>query len=288
MYYSKILADLKKQDRNPVNKMYLSELSLKWKNFQQLTENPASANADLAKALSKFLTVLHNRKFLYNKVKNNGFHEDSPIYSANYMNDLIAALMIRQPLTIQPGITWDFQPLNYKLAISGKNPAEIAAAPLVGSQETPPVLSLALNLDFQYRVSGKRNFTKGNFKLPFLLFFPIKNPTMADLFLLEHYAMQVKSTCHTAQVFLVCESLENCKEANFQDLNFKIFALLTESESNPYQISIQLIDKLDTAIKNVLYHSPESQLVIVKEKKKAAPAHPVPKTKTRHNRYKKK
>jgi hypothetical protein len=288
MYYSKILADLKKQDRNPVNKMYLSELSLKWKNFQQLTEDTSSANADLAEALSKFLTILHNRKFLYNKVRNNGFHEDSPIYSANYMNDLIATLMRRQPILTQTGISWDFQTLNYKLALSGRNPHEITESPLFRCQETPQVLSLALNLEYQYRITGKRNFTKAIFRLPYLLFFPMKHPAPEDIFLIEHYAQQVKSTCRVAQIFLISETLDNCRNCHFQDLPFKIFALHTESKNNPYQISAMMVDKLETAIKNVLYHSPESHLIFEKEKITAAPARTASKAKPHRNNYRKK
>jgi len=272
MYYSKILADLKKQDRNPVNKMYLGELLLKWKNFQKLTEDTSSANADLAEALSKFLNILHNRKFLYNRMRNNGFQEDSPIYSANYMNDLISALIKRQPILNQTGITWDFQPLNYKFALSGKNPMTITETPLFNSQKTSPVLSLALNLDYQYRVTGKRNFTKANFRLPFLLFFPIKHPTPEDIFVIEHYAMQMKSFSHVTQTFLLCESLKNCQDCDFQNLPFKTFALLTENNKNTYQISPMMVNRLETAIKNILFQSPESLLIVEKEITEAVPA----------------
>jgi flagellar capping protein FliD len=66
MYYSKILMDLSRQEKNPVNKMYLSEISLKWKSFQQLTEGTSATNQELAEALSQFLASLHNRKFIFN------------------------------------------------------------------------------------------------------------------------------------------------------------------------------------------------------------------------------
>ncbi|MDP8210759.1 MAG: hypothetical protein P9M05_08085 [Candidatus Stygibacter australis] len=290
MYYSKILTDLKKQERKPVNKMYLSEIALKWKAFQQLTEEPSSGNKELAEALSKFLGSLHNRKFLFNKLRGTGFDEDSPLFSASYINDLISSLMSRQPIMSEPGIVWDFQSLNYRLALKGNNPVEITRSPVISSQKTPPVLSLTLNLDYQYRVSGKRNFTKEIFNLPFLLFFVIKNLTAVDLFNIEHYALQVKSTCHIAQTFIICETLEKCLECNYQEIPVKIFALHLESRKNRNQISVSMVNSLETAIKNVLYHSPEAHMVKEAEKaiiptpQKEAP----PRTNSRRSNYKKK
>jgi len=288
MYYSKILTDLKKQERNPVNKMYLGEIALKWKPFQKLTEEPSSGNKELADALSKFLGSLHNRKFLFNKLRGTGFNEDSPLFSASYINDLISTLMSRQPIMSEPGIVWDFQSLNYRLALKGSNPVEITRSPQISSQKTPPVLSLTLNLDYQYRVSGKRNFTKKTFNLPFLLFFVIKNLTPLDLFNIEHYALQVKSTCHIAQTFVICETLEKCIECNFQEIPVKVFALHLESKKNRNQISVSMVNRLETAIKNVLYYSPEAHLV--KEVEKAiipTPQQEVsPKPKPRRSNYK--
>ena len=271
MYYSKILTDLKKQERNPVNKMYLGEIALKWKAFQQLTEEPSSGNKELAEALSKFLGSLHNRKFLFNKLRGTGFEEDSPIFSASYINDLIAAIMSRQPILSEPGIVWDFQALNYKLALKGDNPVEIARSPQIIGQKTPPVLSLTLNLDYQYRVNGKRNFTKETFNLPFLLFFVYKNLTALDIFNIEHYALQVKSTCKTAQTFIICETLDNCLECKFQEFPAKIIVLHLESKKNRNQISTTMVNCLETAIKNVLYRTPETIMNKETEKAKTPP-----------------
>lgn len=281
---------MKKQERNPVNKMYLGEIALKWKAFQQLTEDPASGNKELAEALSKFLGSLHNRKFLFNQLKKTGFVEDSPLFSASYINDLISALMSRQPIMSEPGIVWDFQALNYKLALKGNNPVEITQSPLISSQKTPPVLSLTLNLEYQYRVSGKRNFTKETFNLPFLLFFVIKNLTAVDLFNIEHYALQVKSTCHIAQTFVICETLDKCLECNYQEMPVKIFALHLESKKNHNQISVAMVNRLETAIKNVLYRSPEAHLIKEAEKAKLPAPQQLtpPKTMSRRNNYIKK
>ena len=290
MYYSKILLDLKKQERNPVNKMYLGEIALKWKAFQQLTEEPSSSNKELAEALSKFLGSLHNRKFLFNKLRSTGFEEDSLIFSANYINDLLAAIMSRQPILSEPGIVWDFQALNYKLALRGDNPVEIARSPQIIAQKTPPVLSLTLNLDYQYRVNGKRNFTKETFNLPFLLFFVYKTITAEDLFNIEHYALRVKSTCKTAQTFIICETLDKCLECKIEGFPAKIIVLHLESKKNKNQISTTTVNRLETAIKNVLYRNPET--IMIKETEKVKAPSPLEektaKPRPRKNNYNKK
>ncbi len=272
MYYSKILADLTKQEKNPVNKMYLSEIALKWKNFQQLTENSTSTNSELAEALSYFLAAIDNRKFILNKTRGTGFTNNSPVFSPNYLHDLIAALMLRQPILSESGITWDFQSLDYNLSICGNSPVEITHSLEIRNQKTPSVLSLSLGVDYQYRITGKRFFSKGTLKIPFLLFFAFKKPASENIFLVEHYARMAKTLFHPAQTFVVCESLSEYPGCHFEELPIQIFTMLPESKNQNDQISTETIDKLEAAIIKVLNYTPDSHLIQDDEIEKPAPA----------------
>ncbi|MFC1888095.1 hypothetical protein ACFLYK_04735, partial [Candidatus Cloacimonadota bacterium] len=82
MYYREGLNTLLSDKDNPVNRMYLHEIMLKWKNFEQKAEQYKEvSNEDLIKTLNDFISSISNRKYLYNASTKNGFKPDSPIYS---------------------------------------------------------------------------------------------------------------------------------------------------------------------------------------------------------------
>lgn len=267
MYYSKILTDLTRQEKNPVNKMYLSEISLKWKNFQQAAENPFSSTELLSETLSIFLSALHNRKFLHTKVRGNGFEEDSPVFWPNYFYDLASALVSRLDILKQPGISWDFQEFNYSPVLQAANALEAAKLPLFHSKKTPQILSLTLSIDFQYRITGKRNFIKENFKLPLLLFFVHKKLDTRKCFEMENYALNAKKVCSFAETFVICESLQECPADYWHSMPFKIFAMGKADLYNQEVISSTVIENLQSAIERVITQTQENNLVSLQGRK---------------------
>ena len=263
MYYSDLLKTLSKQEKNPVNKMYLSELNLKWKNFQEQIEDPEANNANLADALSTYLGVIHNKKFIFNKGRGTGFHHNSPLFSAYYLHDLISALLKRQSILNESGMEWGFNSFSYDFNLSGFSPQQSSLSPEIFKLQTPPVLSLTQKIDFQYRISGKRNFTKTEVVIPYLLFFAYKSPRTEHLFMIEHYARIAADISRAVKVFIVCETVTDCQSCKFGDLPISIFALRDpNNKQNNLQIAAEIIDKLETAIKEAL--SPADKIGIVK------------------------
>jgi len=271
MYYSDLLKTSSKQEKSPVNKMYLSELKLKWKSFQEQIEAPGASNADLAEALSTYLGVIHNKKFVFNKSRGTGFHHTSALFSAYYLHDLISALLKRNSIVKEPGMSWGFNSFSYDFNLSGFSPQLSSLSPEIFKLQTPPVLSLTQKIDFQYRISGKRNFTKTEIVMPYLLFFAYKSPQTEHLFMIEHYARIAADISRAVKVFIVCETLEDCQKCEFGDLPISIFALRDQNhKTNTLQLSTEIIDKLDLAIKEAL--SPVEHMGIVKTVKINAPA----------------
>ena len=270
MYYSECLSKLLKERKNPVNKMYLSELNLKWKNFQEQIEAPDASNADLAEALSTYLGVIHNKKFVFNKSRGTGFLNTSALFSAYYLHDLISALINRYSIVKEPGMSWGFNSFSYDFNLSGFSPQQSSLSPEIFKLQTPPVLSLTQKIDFQYRIAGKRNFTKTKIVMPYLLFFAYNSPQTEHLFMIEHYARIAADISRAVKVFIVCETLEDCQKCEFGDLPISIFALRDHNNDNNLQLSTEIIDKLDLAIKDAL--SPVEHTGIVKIVKINAPA----------------
>ncbi|MCF7919047.1 MAG: hypothetical protein K9N06_03940 [Candidatus Cloacimonetes bacterium] len=253
MYYSELLSNLAKQEKSPVNKMYLGELHLRWKNFQELIEVPDSSNASLADALSQFLLTLHNKKFIFNKARNTGFHHTSPLFAAYYLHDLISALMIRKEIIKEPGMNWGFNSFSYDFTLTGSNPLENSINPEISKLQTPPVLSLTQKIEFQYRIAGKRNFIKTDVILPYLLFFAYKNPRAEHMFMIEHYAALAARMSRVARVFVICESISDCYCNFSEDLPISIFVLQDNKRNiSKNAISVDVLDKLEAAVTEAL------------------------------------
>lgn len=266
MYYTKILTDLTRQEKSPVNKMYLSEISLKWKVFRQIADDPKSTNESLSESLTGFLAALHNRKFLHSKTRNSGFYSTSAVFSSNYLYDLTDSLIRRQVISSQKGMIWDFQELNYAPRLSTQNASELAKQPMIEYQKTPRVLSLALSLDFQYRITERRNFNKSSFKIPLLLFFGYKKLKSGDLFMLDHYVRIMREINGTAEIFVLCETLSENLEKEIEKLAIKVFVMQTIKKNRKEEISLEMVNKLESAIKEALNVQVSSNLITASEK----------------------
>ena len=267
MYYSKILTELTKQEKNPVNKMYLSELSLKWKAFQQLTEKPF-INSDLADGISQYLSSLHNRKFMFSKIRGTGFFHNSKIFSANYLYDIVDALIKKQPIIHSAGIKWDFQSVNFGFEMENTCINDFVTKPKFNGFFTSPVLSLCLDLDYQFRIKGKKYFTKQTYNFPILLFYAYKTLNKEHLLDLIHVSKSIQSTCRYAKIFIVCESIADDLEALIQRLPIQVFVLIMSTSFNKKNISVEMINKLEEHIIEILEKSPSVHLM--KDKKLAA------------------
>jgi hypothetical protein len=170
----------------------------------------------------------------------------------------------------EPGMSWGFNSFSYDFNLSGFSPQRSSLSPEIFKLQTPPVLSLTQKIDLQYRISGKRNFTKTEIVMPYLLFFAYKSPRTEHLFMIEHYARIAADISRAVKVFIVCETLTDCQSCEFGDLPISIFALRDlNHKTNNLQLSIEIIDKLDIAIKEALL--PKEPTKIVKTIKESVP-----------------
>lgn len=284
MYYSEHLMNLTKQEKSPVNKMYLSELNMKWKHFQELVGEPETTNEQLVESLSQYLAVLHNRKFSYNKIRSTGFHHNSPVFSPYYIHDLISALLQKQKILQSTGMEWGFNSFNYNFRLTGRFPEQNAENPDIRYLSTPPVLSLTQSLDLQYRVTGKRNFTKKQLKIPYLLFFAFKNPKADHFFMVEHYTAIAMKMSSLVKTFVVSETLSDPKNHLSEELPIKLFGMHSRNK-NKSILSLNVTNQLDEAINKAL--KPIFAESVFKEKQVSKPRENKPRKRTSYKHKKK-
>jgi hypothetical protein len=160
-------------------------------------------------------------------------------------------------------------------------------SPRINSRKTPSLLSLSLKVEFQYRIAGKRNFIKDEFKIPLLLFFVHKTLNPHHIFQIEHYAALSKNCFSASQTFVLCETLGDCSSCNIQDLPLKIFALKSTEVKQNFEISNDILEKLDRAIKNAINALPEPNLIKEPEPDKPKKQNKTTPRKT-HRTYKRK
>ncbi|MDA3814386.1 MAG: hypothetical protein PF570_09060, partial [Candidatus Cloacimonetes bacterium] len=106
MFYNEILSKMLLEEQNPVNKMYLHEISINWNKFSKAVEESNGSNKEIVEMLNAFRNAIMNNKYKFNKINSKGFINESPIFSVNYLHDLVYVIMKRQSIIDHVGIFW--------------------------------------------------------------------------------------------------------------------------------------------------------------------------------------
>lgn len=259
MYYRKGLDSLLKDRRNPVNRMYLHEIMLKWKNFETKAESEKKvSNEVLLRALNKFIHSISNKKYKYNNATKNGFKPDSPIFSARYLDDLLTVLIKRTKIFENVGISWGYQSFSSNLKFNPSNLCSMSDHPMFEFSSSPEILHLGQKFDFQFRVTGKRRFNKYQLDFPLILFFTYKNLTEKDYITIEYYTKLAKSTFEKSKAVIVTETLEDNFKPDINSSFFDaIFVLRKQYRSDKIRdIQLDVINKLE---KKIRFYCTETQ-----------------------------
>ncbi|MBN1949291.1 MAG: hypothetical protein JW784_06070 [Candidatus Cloacimonetes bacterium] len=263
MYYGEILKKLQDEDKNPVNRMYLHEISMKWQVFQQLAEDYQKAeNKELVAALNEFITSLSNRKYKYNPSSRNGFQDDSPLFSARYLDDLVTVLIQRTEIQKKIGVSWGYQAFSIHLKFNPPSLMLMGINPMFEQNMSVPVLSLVQKMDFQFRITGKRNYRKYRIAFPLIQFHDFKNLNELDYIRVDHYAKLAKETFSKSRSIVISETLEDRFVPNIRTSSFDaIFVLKKQYRSEGSgELSLQTVNLLEERIRELLNERPEESL----------------------------
>jgi len=252
MYYSEGIKELINDRKNPVNRMYLHEIMLKWQSFEKKAEkyNDVS-NENLVKSLNTFISAISNNKYKYNAATKNGFKPDSPIYSSAYLDDLLTVFIKRTEIYTNVGISWGYDAFSTELKFNPANLCSMSDHPKFEYYSSAKILHLAQKLDFQFRVTGKRRFNKHQLVLPLILFFTYKNLTEKNYITIEYYANQAKATFEKSKAIIVTETLDDDFKPDISNSPFNSIFILRKQYRSGKNNSIQLdvVNKLEKRIK---------------------------------------
>jgi len=250
MFYNEIINELMQDKKNPVNSMYLHEINIKWKNFEKFIEEKKGSNKEMLAALNNFISNISNPKYIYNPSTRNGFKADSPIFSSRYLDDMISIIMKRNKIIENKGIIWGFQNFSTNLKFNPQNLSSLEKNPMFEQDYTEKVLSLTQKMDFQFRVSGKRNFHKYEIIFPLIIFNTFKNLTEEDFIKVEYTSALAKGCFERSKSIIICETLDrkfipSLKSSAVDD----IFILRKQFKSSKLSdLSLEVINALEEHI----------------------------------------
>ena len=254
MFYKDILEELLRKEKNPVNSMYLHEISLKWKNFEKAATEKKGSNENLVNALNNFIKAISNRKFKFNAVSQKGFKEDSDLFANYYLNDLISILMNRRKIISHLGIKWGFQAFSTNVKFNPVSLSSFEKDLNFERSSSPQLLQLSQELDFQFRVSGKRSFKKYKTVFPLIVFHTFTTLSEANFIHTEYYANMAETTFEKSKTIIVTETLEDGFSPEIKSSRIDSICVLRKQyiSENKNAITQDAVDALELKIKQLL------------------------------------
>lgn len=270
LFYGEKLQILLKNEKNPVNRMYLNEVMIKWRRLQSTADSfmkDPELLPDLVKHLDEFSTNVRNPKYKYSVQNKTGFKAISEIYSTAYLDDLISLLMTRHDIFKQKGIVWGYTPFTMgmkfqqaSLVLGNRNPS-------FDTRESPKFLQLVQSMDFQFRLTGKRNFSKYSIKLPILTFFTFRNLQEEQFIHVEYFAKSARTTFERGRTIIVTESLDPGFIPDIPNSFTDAIFLLRKPNGGKDlpEMNLDVVKKLDKKIEHYLYERESSPKQVLKK-----------------------
>lgn len=254
MFYADLLEALLQKEPNAVNKMYLNELKLKWKNFEKVLNDKETSKEMLVKELNVFLKNLNNRKYKFTEISKKGFKPKSELFSPRYLDDLISYFLTKKNIMNNLGIQWGRQKFSTGLYYNPISFGAMEKSLNYEVEDSPDFLALIQEIDFQFRITGKRRFNKHQLHLPLLVFHTFVNLGHDDLIRSEYYANMAKATFTKAKTIIVTETLDKELTPDVRSLPIEAVFVLRKQyygeELKP--ISVDVVKEISELIDSLL------------------------------------
>lgn len=249
MFYNNILDKLLKEETNPVNKMYLHEVKIKWEHILKAITNSNGSNKAIVEKLNLFRDAINNKKFKFNKVNSNGFIEDSLLFSVNYLNDLISVIINRHEIINHKGIFWGCGSFNMNYHFSPNSFFSLEKDIRFEQSTSPEVLMLGQQIDLNYRISGKKNFAKYNSLLPLIVFHTFKSLREDDMLYLSYLAKLAENSFNRSKTIILTEKLDKGFTPILTKTNIDHICILTKNDN---KISEEVVDKFEALVNKII------------------------------------
>lgn len=261
MFLKELLEDLNKHERNPVNKMYLHEINMKWDKINDYFEDKKELDFEkIASILDNFSQISQNKKYKYSQSEKKGFKKNSPLFSAIYLNDLVHLLVRKHPIIKKTGIKFGFYKFDTNLKFNPHDFLKMKRQKMLVYNQTSRFLQLTQKIDIQYRVNGKKNFFKYNLYLPIIIFNTYSQLNENDLKKMIYTAEQAQAIQGKARVVLITETLAKGFKPNITGTGINsIFVLRKQSiQKKVNAIAPDVIKNLKIKIDKLLAQKSEN------------------------------
>ncbi len=259
MFFTEVLKNLQKTEKNPISRMYLNEISIKWRKVEKEAKDYCAAEDakidTFLDVLNDFATELQNPKYKADKLAKGGFKSNSELFSVAYIDDLITILIDKFKSKCNPGIRWGYQKFTSDLKLYEQNMITCTKNPAMKTKDSPKFLMLAQRLDLQYRLAGKRNFTKNSITLPLIIVHTFRNFNEEHFIRVEHYSNKAKKTFESGKVFIVTETIEQGFYPDIENSSIDgIFVLRkhVKKSKNNHNISIEVVNMIEAKFKEFI------------------------------------
>ncbi|MDD3052039.1 MAG: hypothetical protein PHR06_12965 [Candidatus Cloacimonetes bacterium] len=216
MIYTDLIERMIKEEKNPVNRMYLNELLIKWKKVDAYFEKEKKADFEnreetsnfyvgLASIINDYLVELSNPKYNFTNTGKKGFKKSADIFKPEYINDILTLIFEKLNISELPGVSWGYQSYTIKQRILPKRICDLTEAKEYSGEESHEILSLVQGIDLQYRAIGKKKFIKYNLKLPIIIFNINSSLEEEDFILMDFYAKQAKAVYDQSKYIVITE-----------------------------------------------------------------------------------
>lgn len=212
MFFGDQLTKLQNEEKNPINRMYLTEIGIKYKSLEKAFEDAKNNETDfkgLAKSLSEFTKELNNPKYFNGKGGKGGFRSNSPLFSPSYIDDILALIIEQSGIIKQKGVRWGYQSFANSFKIDPKMAYIKKKDSIISKQRSSKYLSIVQCMDMNFRMTGTRTFQKMQIEFPILIFSTYKVFKESNLLQFESDVFDAKKTYPKAYSIVVTEYLDN-------------------------------------------------------------------------------
>ncbi|MCD4828659.1 MAG: hypothetical protein K8R90_04410 [Candidatus Cloacimonetes bacterium] len=245
-----------KGEKNAINRMYLNQINIKWRKVEQAAGD-FRASADkldaLIDALDEFAHDLQNPKYRQSAKDKGGFCSDAELFSGSYIDDLLQVLVGQYKLP-QSGVHWGYQVYSTGFEFAQKRLLLDNRQPFIQSGESPRLLMLGQQIDLQFRLAGRRNFTKYQINLPILVFHTFHSFDENDFIRVNHYAHLAKQIFAMSKTLVVTETLAGSYYPDIGGSSVDgVFVLRkADKKSQQHGLSTEVVKRLDRKIRDML------------------------------------
>lgn len=252
MIYASILKDTLKGESNPINRMYLNELTLNWKKVQSILDNDETENIlkNFISQLNIYLGMLSNPKYTLpeGKVKT-GFPLYHKIFQPFYIYDLLETILKPTSVLENPILSLKEQTFNYDIKFNTDSFLDAVMKPGFKFNTTEKVYSLCMEMDLNYRPVKKKIFSKDKVNIPIMVFYIVKMMNKYDLYNIHALQHQIKCSNPNAFLAVICEELTDEIASQINSIKPILYILrkITNTE-NLQDISLDVVLSLQKSI----------------------------------------